>query len=151
MLKVVTEVVTQLEADMTIETLTIAGAFDDDIFARPPRGLAVQPAPEPTPIEPTDLFTSHTRACATCGAEFQTCGKGKRCSRCLVGPGEADKDVRIVCRVCAAQATVAVDWPALLCEHCIENLDQTRARVADWLGSALVRLDAIAGQQSRGR
>lgn len=82
---------------MTIETLTIAGAFDedDDIFARPPRAVAREQA----------------------------------------------KVGRITCRVCDRAATVPLDWPALLCQECMEDLDATRERVAGWLGSALQRLD----------
>lgn len=89
-----------------------------------------------------DLFTVHTRNCATCGASFETCGKGKRCSRCLVGPGEADANARITCRVCDAKATVPTDHPALLCMNCLGDLDATRDRVAEWRGKALGTLDA---------
>jgi hypothetical protein len=91
-----------------------------------------------------DLFTDHTHTCVACGASYRTCNPrtGGRCSRCLVGPGSAATDARITCRVCGAQATVPLDHPALLCALCLGNLDQTRARVATWLGSALDRLDA---------
>jgi hypothetical protein len=52
------------------------------------------------------------------------------------------KTARITCRVCGAQATVSLDHPALLCALCLGDLDQTRDRVATWLGAALERLDA---------
>lgn len=94
----------------------------------------------------TDLFTAHTRACEVCGATFQTCGKGKRCSRCLVGPGVAGADARITCRVCDAKATVALDWPALLCPECMRDLDATRDRVAAWLSATLAQLNEAQAQ-----
>lgn len=96
----------------------------------------------PPPEEsPDDLFTVHARQCQTCGAAFQTCGKGKRCSGCLVGPGTTAKDARITCRVCDAKATVPLDHVALLCFECLRDLDATRDRVASWLGNVLAQLD----------
>ncbi len=74
--------------------------IDDDIFARPPRGVARQQA----------------------------------------------KQAHITCRVCDAKATVPLDHPALLCGPCLADLDQTRNRVADWLVSALRRLDENKAQ-----
>lgn len=125
---------------MTIETLTIAGAFDDD-YARPPR--FVQPIVEAELEQATtDLFTVHTRACEVCGASFQTCGKGRRCSGCLVQSAAPLQPARITCRVCGAQASVALDWPALLCQGCIGDLEGTRERVSTWLAAALAALDA---------
>lgn len=109
----------------------------EDLFAPPPRAAVVAPEPEDD-----SLFTVHTRQCSTCGAEFQTCGKGRRCSSCLVGPGEAEKAARITCRVCSAQASVPLDHPALLCPPCLEDLDATRDRVAEWLEAALGALEA---------
>lgn len=82
---------------MTIETLTVAGAFDDenDLFTRPPRAVARQQA----------------------------------------------KQAHITCRVCDRPATVPLDHPALLCNECLENLDQTRIHVQKWLASVLAGLD----------
>lgn len=112
---------------------------NDDIFARPPRALAL---PARAVEEDDDLFTVHTRACATCGAEFQTCGKGKHCSGCLAQSSAPTGPARITCRVCEAKATVGIDHPALLCEACLEGLDATRDRVQAWLAAALASLDA---------
>lgn len=52
------------------------------------------------------------------------------------------KAAHIICRVCDRPATVPLDHPALLCALCLLDLDMTRARVAEWLGKALERLDA---------
>lgn len=51
---------------MTLQ-LTTAPDITDDLFARPPRGLARQPVPEPVIAGPEedDLFTVHTRQCLT--------------------------------------------------------------------------------------
>jgi len=49
----------------------------------------------------------------------------------------------ITCRVCGLVANVPLDHPALLCPGCLEDLDATRDRVADWLGKALARLDQV--------
>lgn len=101
---------------------------------------------EPAELEQAtvDLFTDHTRTCIECGATFQTCGKGRRCSGCLVrrvGAPATENAARITCRVCDAKVTVTLDHPALLCPHCMEDLDGSRARVATWLEKALERLD----------
>lgn len=56
------------------------------------------------------------------------------------------KSGHITCRVCGRPATVPLDHPALLCPLCLMDLDTTRARVAQWLESALARLDANDAQ-----
>jgi hypothetical protein len=121
------------------ETMTITTDFE--VFARPPRAAVVAPVLEVE--ESDDLFISHARACVSCGASFQTCGKGKRCSGCLLqGSAEPIQPAHITCRVCDRPATVPLDHPALLCPLCLIDLDATRARVAGWLAAALERLDA---------
>lgn len=51
------------------------------------------------------------------------------------------QEARITCRVCDAKATVALDWPALLCPECLGDLDATRDRVARWLEATLAQFD----------
>lgn len=89
-----------------------------------------------------DLFTVYTRSCEVCNTSFQTCGRGKRCSACLVGPGVSSGDAHITCRVCDRPATVPLDHPALLCQGCLGDLEGTRERVAEWLAAALTALSA---------
>lgn len=94
-------------------------------------------------------------ACRACHAVFEDLNGHKICDVCLVdrvnGAGELELDdpddvinraVRITCRVCGIGAIVPLDWPALLCEPCLTNLDATRERVQAWLSAALVALDA---------
>lgn len=90
-----------------------------------------------------DLFTVHTRQCEVCGASFQTCGKGRRCSACLVQTTEPIQPARITCRVCERSAQVPIDHPALLCLECMADLDGTRARVAGWVEKALERMAQV--------
>ena len=56
----------------------------------------------------------------------------------------SQQPARITCRVCGTPATVPVDHPALLCEHCIGDLDATRAHVRQCVDANLARLDAVA-------
>lgn len=66
---------------------------------------------------------------------------------------------RITCRVCGAPAVVPPDHPALLCGHCLEDLDKTRRHVAECVAAALARLDAtgeawraaVEGSPAKGR
>lgn len=55
----------------------------------------------------------------------------------------SQQPARITCRVCNAPATVPVSWPALLCEHCMNDLDATRTHVQQCVDANLARLDAV--------
>jgi hypothetical protein len=49
----------------------------------------------------------------------------------------------ITCRACGLPAQVKPDWPALLCQHCLEDLPRTQAAIADRLSATLARLEWV--------
>lgn len=60
----------------------------------------------------------------------------------IMPPKSAPKTCRITCRVCDKPATVKEDWPALLCKHCLDDLDATSAHVAECTQAVLRRMEA---------
>jgi hypothetical protein len=116
-------------------------------------------------VEQLALIPSGSRvACRDCRVVFEDLNGHKLCDQCLCdhinGAGELELDndeidwetprstpqAHITCRVCDRPATVPLDHPALLCNDCLSPLDATRQRVADWLTSALRRLDENKAQ-----
>lgn len=59
----------------------------------------------------------------------------------LFSPQKPDT-LRIICKACQMRRSVPTEWPALLCQECIANLDTTAATVAACIDALCNRLDA---------